>query len=335
MLDHDHEPPKPKRKAPAVRSTPVTKKAKISDDQVAIPDSTENTNRSQELDTPNVHVDIASAEKEISNKKVTVVVEDASPDDVVTGGLVSSEGLKKVTVLVENCPPVETEKTVCAVDVLFCDQVEEVDDCSYPTNTTEDISIADCSLVADSEQTECRSELLEDNSELEDTTQDKITEEVVENVFTPGEEEVILVCDESGEYMLPDFEELQSDFMLVSSFQEDEWAEEPVPGNTFENNLNPFDALISNLQNAIPGEWIISPTRKNIRLTLLSHFENVSVQRSIVWNGEIIKMFVHNREVPRDNFVWNSVAKISENNLQENSVISEYLPKLCCVVQSS
>ncbi|KAK3920614.1 Paternally-expressed gene 3 protein [Frankliniella fusca] len=35
------------------------------------------------------------------NKKVTVVVEDASPDDVVTGGLVSSEGLKKVTVLVE------------------------------------------------------------------------------------------------------------------------------------------------------------------------------------------------------------------------------------------
>ncbi|KAK3920610.1 DNA-directed RNA polymerase subunit beta' [Frankliniella fusca] len=174
-----------------------------------------------------------------------------------------------------NCPPVETEKTVCAVDVLFCDQVEEVDDCSYPTNTTEDISIADCSLVADSEQTECRSELLEDNLELEDTTQDKITEEVVENVFTPGEEEIILVCDESGEYMLPDFEELQSDFMLVSSFQEDEWAEEPVPENTFENNLNPFDALISNLQNTIPEEWIISPTRKNVRLTLLSHFENI------------------------------------------------------------
>ncbi|KAK3920609.1 DNA transposase [Frankliniella fusca] len=46
-------------------------------------------------------------------------------------------------------------------------------------------------------------------------------------------------------------------------------------------------------------------------------------------------MFVHNREVPRDNFVWNSVAQISENDLQDNSVISEYLPKLCCVVQSS
>ncbi len=33
----------------------------------------------------------------LQNKKVTVVVEDASPDDV-TGGLVSSEGHKRVTV---------------------------------------------------------------------------------------------------------------------------------------------------------------------------------------------------------------------------------------------
>lgn len=95
---------------------------------------------------------------------------------------------------------------------------------------------------------------------------------------------------------------------------------------------NPFEGLIANLLNTIPDGWTVDATRKNVRLTLLSPFENVSVSQSITWNGDKINIFVHNRELPKDNFVWNSINSIDYNDITD---ISEYVPKLCCLVQSS
>lgn len=93
--------------------------------------------------------------------------------------------------------------------------------------------------------------------------------------------------------------------------------------------------LASDLENSIPDGWIVEASSKYVRLVLLSRFENVSVQQSISWDGEDLKIFVHNRNLPKDNFVWNSIANVSDIDFSETSVLSDHLVKLCCVVQSS
>ncbi|KAK3931797.1 Transposable element P transposase [Frankliniella fusca] len=282
--------------------------------------------------------DQASAQP-MTKEKVTIVVEDPAPDDAqFTANLPSPGGIKKVTVLHEqmvesgdNDSSLEVKENIISFEEMYCDKTD-ISEFSYNTGA-EDVGVADCSLLDDVETT--ATVLAE-----ADTSEEVIIHNVVHDVFTPfeEEEEIILVIDESVEYLFTDYEDLESDFLLVtSSAPEEEWSEEPIPfDNAFLSSMSLTDTLVANLQKTIPEQWIIVSCKNGVRLSLLSHFENVSVLQSVSWTRDTdFKIFVHNREVLKTNFVWNSVAEMSEIVCEDIDVISEYLSKLCHVVQSS
>ncbi|KAK3908837.1 Transposable element P transposase [Frankliniella fusca] len=270
--------------------------------------------------------------------KVTVVVENVCEEDG-TESLPSPEVQKKVTFMREifDVEGASAAENVSSVDVLYCDAAEDISDFSYPSNV-DAINIADCSLIED--YADVNESMTEDNpDESIISIQENLIKDVVQEVVTePDKEEedqIIFLIDESGEVVMEDIEDFDFDFMLLpEKEQEEEWSEDPFPdvSGTFFSDLTPFEELLLNIQSAIPDGWIVDSSRKSIRLSLLSPFENVSVQRSIIWTGKKIKIFINNKLLPEDNFVWHSVAGIDSEDF---SSVSDYLPKLCCLVQSS
>ncbi|KAK3910767.1 Transposable element P transposase [Frankliniella fusca] len=267
----------------------------------------------------------------VEKKKITVVVEDTNNDDAQEGNLPST-GQKKVSVMTENFSVGDDTEELSSVDVLICDNAENVSDFSYPADS-HDVCVADCSLLDDSL---AATDIIKDTAE---TFDEIVIKDVVQEFLmtSPAEEEEdFLFVDESGQIVYPDFEELESDFMIMETIQEEEWDEDPLPKQEelFGNILNPFECLLANLQSTVPDGWIIDASKKCLRLTLLSPCENVSVQKCIIWTGETIKIFVHNRALPQDCFIWKSIEGLDCLDFTDISLLSEHLLKLCYLVES-
>lgn len=92
------------------------------------------------------------------------------------------------------------------------------------------------------------------------------------------------------------------------------------------------DEIAESLSLLISGDWIISSCENLVRLTLLSPYENVSVERAITWNGKEVKIFIHNKELPRDNYVWDAASGMDPENVEE---VSNCLARLAYLLQNS
>ena len=92
------------------------------------------------------------------------------------------------------------------------------------------------------------------------------------------------------------------------------------------------DEIAESLSLLISGDWIISSCENLVRLTLLSPYENVSVERAITWNGKEVKTFIHNKELPRDNYVWDAASGMDPENVEE---VSNCLARLAYLLQNS
>ncbi|KAK3924128.1 DNA transposase [Frankliniella fusca] len=68
----------------------------------------------------------------------------------------------------------------------------------------------------------------------------------------------------------------------------------------------------------LPCCWTVNTNNNcTVRIVYLSPFENVAVQRAVVWNGEDIKIFVHNRPLPSNNYIWPSAVVEDRENIGE------------------
>ena len=91
---------------------------------------------------------------------------------------------------------------------------------------------------------------------------------------------------------------------------------------------------MENLALSLSDDWVISSVRKIIRISFLSPFENVCVQKSIVWNGEAetVKLFIHNKEVPGSSFLWYSIRDMHPWDIDS---VSDHLSKLAYLLKNS
>lgn len=104
---------------------------------------------------------------------------------------------------------------VSSVNVVYCDETEEVEDFSYNVNA----DVADTSLLIEDSDVPVNTGLTNQN-----TIEDIIIEDVVENVVKIPDnegEDIVFIVDDSGETFNSDsMLDLEYDFMLVDSAEE-------------------------------------------------------------------------------------------------------------------
>lgn len=86
--------------------------------------------------------------------------------------------------------------------------------------------------------------------------------------------------------------------------------------------------LAQELAQLLDDEWLIQINEGFLNLALLSTFENICVSRSISWNGHEANVFIHNKKLSKDSFVFKIPApKVTEE-------VAGYLERLASLVSN-
>ncbi|KAK3908148.1 Transposable element P transposase, partial [Frankliniella fusca] len=99
--------------------------------------------------------------------------------------------------------------------------------------------------------------------------------------------------------------------------------EDPTNHNKAKESIEEVQMTVAgyiafSLQALLPSLWVTDCSSDHtVRLSYLTPYENVSVQKCIVWNGKDIKIYVHNRPLPSESFMWHSAKCEDTDNYGE------------------
>ncbi|KAK3933216.1 Transposable element P transposase [Frankliniella fusca] len=97
-----------------------------------------------------------------------------------------------------------------------------------------------------------------------------------------------------------------------------------------------LEILKQNLEGLLErSAWIIDISHGLCRLALLTKAPNIAVEKALVWNSagkstERVEIFIHNKPLPKPNFLWN-IAQPDHDNLK---LVAQYLSKLTTLLET-